>query len=195
MQSTSAMTWLTTAELAERWRLTTRTLERWRVERYGPAWHNIGGSLRYSLGDVEAFEASSRSGGQAQARNRPVSPTLTVRGSKQPTLRPAATLECRNDHGTKDHLGGNIRAAMPGPFRRTRQLSWLPRSGLRTAGPRRHQRSGPRGPARVRQAVQRRVFTEIDDDKIHKAVVSHITGLHAFLKKEIDRAQKCARSR
>lgn len=43
------------------------------------------------------------------------------------------------------------------------------------------------------EAAAYRVFlqaiTEIDDDKIHKAVVSHITGLHAFLKKEIDRAQ------
>ena len=43
------------------------------------------------------------------------------------------------------------------------------------------------------EAAAYRVFlqaiTEIDDDKIHKAVVNHITGLHAFLKKEIDRAQ------
>lgn len=44
------------------------------------------------------------------------------------------------------------------------------------------------------EAAGYRVFlqaiTEIDDDKIHKAVVRHITGLHAFLKKELDRAQE-----
>lgn len=54
--------WLTTAELAERWRMTTRTLERWRAERYGPAWHQLGGSIRYSMTDVEGFEARGCSG-------------------------------------------------------------------------------------------------------------------------------------
>lgn len=54
--------WLTTAELAERWRMTTRTLERWRAERYGPKWHQLGGSIRYSIADVEGFEARGRSG-------------------------------------------------------------------------------------------------------------------------------------
>lgn len=57
--------WLTTTELAERWRLSPRTLERWRVAKDGPAWHHIGGSVRYALADVEAFETRSRSGGQA----------------------------------------------------------------------------------------------------------------------------------
>jgi hypothetical protein len=53
-------TWLTTAELAERWRMTTRTLERWRAERYGPAWHYIGGKVLYLLADVQAYEDRHR---------------------------------------------------------------------------------------------------------------------------------------
>jgi hypothetical protein len=61
MEGSSAPIWLTTAELADRWRLTTRTLERWRVERYGPEWHHIGGSIRYSMVAVEAFEAQTGS--------------------------------------------------------------------------------------------------------------------------------------
>lgn len=52
--------WLTTAELAERWRMTTRTLERWRAERYGPAWHYIGGKVLYLFDDVQAYEGRRR---------------------------------------------------------------------------------------------------------------------------------------
>jgi hypothetical protein len=52
--------WLTTPELADRWRVTTRTIDRWRAARYGPAWHSIGGLIRYSLADVEAFERRQR---------------------------------------------------------------------------------------------------------------------------------------
>ncbi|WP_241250686.1 helix-turn-helix domain-containing protein [Paragemmobacter kunshanensis] len=51
---------MTTAELAERWRMTTRTLERWRAERYGPAWHTIGGKVLYLLADVQAYEGRHR---------------------------------------------------------------------------------------------------------------------------------------
>lgn len=58
-----ASTWLTTAELAIRWRLSVRTLERWRVEQHGPLWHQFGGSIRYDIADVQAFEARSRPGG------------------------------------------------------------------------------------------------------------------------------------
>ena len=54
--------YITVAELADRWRLTTRTLERWRAEHYGPPWITIGGSIRYRLDDVLAFEARHRSG-------------------------------------------------------------------------------------------------------------------------------------
>lgn len=59
----SAPIWLTTAELADRWKLTERTLERWRAERCGPSWHVLGGSIRYALAEVEAFETRARRGG------------------------------------------------------------------------------------------------------------------------------------
>jgi hypothetical protein len=52
--------WLTTAELALRWRMTGRMLERWRADRYGPAWHMIGGRVLYLLDDIAAFEARHR---------------------------------------------------------------------------------------------------------------------------------------
>jgi hypothetical protein len=51
---------LTPGELALRWKITTRTLERWRAEPYGPAWTHLGGSVRYRLADVLAFEARFR---------------------------------------------------------------------------------------------------------------------------------------
>ncbi|AZL57777.1 DNA-binding protein [Tabrizicola piscis] len=65
MQSPPAIIWLTTGELADRLRLTTRTLERWRAAQYGPEWHQMGGSIRYSLADVEAFEILSSCGRRA----------------------------------------------------------------------------------------------------------------------------------
>jgi len=52
--------YLTQRELADRWRLSGRTLERWRAERYGPAWVNIGGSIRYPMRDIEEFEQRNR---------------------------------------------------------------------------------------------------------------------------------------
>lgn len=56
---------LTQRELACRWRLSGRTLVRWRVEGYGPPWTTIGGSIRYALADVQAFEARQRRGNSA----------------------------------------------------------------------------------------------------------------------------------
>ena len=56
--------WLITVELADRWRMSERTLERWRTEGYGPAWHRIGGVIRYARVEVEAFERRTRSGGK-----------------------------------------------------------------------------------------------------------------------------------
>ena len=47
---------LTQGDLEARWRVSGRTLERWRAERYGPSWITLGGSIRYRLADVEAFE-------------------------------------------------------------------------------------------------------------------------------------------
>lgn len=49
---------LTQRDLERRWQLSGRTLERWRAERYGPNWVVIGGSIRYRLADVEAYEAA-----------------------------------------------------------------------------------------------------------------------------------------
>lgn len=52
--------YITQRDLERRWRLSGRTLERWRAERYGPAWHVLGGSIRYRLDDIEAFEGNRR---------------------------------------------------------------------------------------------------------------------------------------
>lgn len=51
---------LTQRELAERWKVSGRTLERWRAEPYGPSWITIGGSIRYPMRDVLAWEAGHR---------------------------------------------------------------------------------------------------------------------------------------
>ncbi len=59
LQDTSPI-WLTVAELAERWRMTTRTLDRWRAKRSGPAWHHIGGKVRYQFDDVLTYEDRRR---------------------------------------------------------------------------------------------------------------------------------------
>lgn len=59
----SALAFMTERELASRWRVSARTLQRWRKERYGPAWATIGGSIRYPMTGVLAFEAAGRSGG------------------------------------------------------------------------------------------------------------------------------------
>ncbi len=49
---------LTQRDLATRWCVSGRTLERWRAQRYGPAWITIGGSIRYRVSDVLAWEAA-----------------------------------------------------------------------------------------------------------------------------------------
>ncbi|MFN3262123.1 MAG: helix-turn-helix domain-containing protein [Pikeienuella sp.] len=59
-----ALAFMTERELASRWRVSARTLQRWRAERYGPPWTNIGGSIRYGMADVLAFEEGGRSGGR-----------------------------------------------------------------------------------------------------------------------------------
>ena len=53
---------LTPAELAGRWKVSGRTLERWRAQGRGPAWTTLGGSIRYRLADVLAYEARQRRG-------------------------------------------------------------------------------------------------------------------------------------
>lgn len=54
--------YLTQRELSQRWKISIRTLERWRGERYGPAWHVLGNSVRYGMRDVLAYEAARRHG-------------------------------------------------------------------------------------------------------------------------------------
>lgn len=55
-----APSYLKQRELARRWRVSGRTLERWRAQFYGPAWVNIGGSIRYPLNEIEDFESRHR---------------------------------------------------------------------------------------------------------------------------------------
>ena len=53
---------LTQRDLECRWQVSGRTLERWRAAGNGPAWHYLGGSVRYGLDDVLVFEAAHRHG-------------------------------------------------------------------------------------------------------------------------------------
>jgi len=50
-------------ELAKRWKISTRTLERWQAEGFGPRWLLLGGSVRYRLSDVIAYEDAQSHGG------------------------------------------------------------------------------------------------------------------------------------
>ena len=49
-------------DLAARWKTSQRTLQRMRAERSGPAFLHIGGSIRYRLADVLAYEDRMRRG-------------------------------------------------------------------------------------------------------------------------------------
>ncbi len=55
---TSADRHLTPGELATRWNISRRTLERWRGLGRGPAFIKVGGSVRYRLDDIEAYESN-----------------------------------------------------------------------------------------------------------------------------------------
>lgn len=50
-------------ELARRWNTSPRTLQRWRAEDQGPAFLRIGGSVRYRLSDILAYEERHRHAG------------------------------------------------------------------------------------------------------------------------------------
>ena len=50
----------TEGDLATHWKKSIRTLQRWRSEEYGPAFIRIGGSVRYRVEDVLAFEERQR---------------------------------------------------------------------------------------------------------------------------------------
>lgn len=56
------VTYLTQRQLCDRWHLSGRTLERWRADGSGPPWAMFGGSIRYRLSDIEAFEARNSHG-------------------------------------------------------------------------------------------------------------------------------------
>ena len=43
-------------DLSRRWGISTRTLEQWRWRGEGPKFIKIGGSVRYRVEDVEAYE-------------------------------------------------------------------------------------------------------------------------------------------
>lgn len=53
---------LTPDELVARWEgaVTTRTLANWRAAGRGPSFTKIGRSVRYSVEDVEAYEAQQK---------------------------------------------------------------------------------------------------------------------------------------
>ena len=51
---------LTQNEVADRLRINERTVEGWRWKGIGPAFHKIGGVVRYSLEDIEQYERSVR---------------------------------------------------------------------------------------------------------------------------------------
>jgi hypothetical protein len=51
---------LTSRQLADRWQQAEGTLRRWRHRRVGPTFSKIGGSVRYALADVEAFEKAGK---------------------------------------------------------------------------------------------------------------------------------------
>lgn len=55
MQLTSNDTWLTRAELADRLKVAEKTLAQW-GSRKGPRFAKIGGSVRYRMSDVIAWE-------------------------------------------------------------------------------------------------------------------------------------------
>ena len=56
---------LTERALAKRWKKSVRTLQRWRAVGYGPEYIQIGGSVRYGIKDVVAFEARQRRTGRS----------------------------------------------------------------------------------------------------------------------------------
>ena len=59
--SSSDDCFITTRQLARRWGLSVKTLERWRREgRDLPASRRLGGTWRFLLSDVLAFEAQSK---------------------------------------------------------------------------------------------------------------------------------------
>jgi predicted site-specific integrase-resolvase len=70
---------VTQADLAARWQVSPRTLERWRWVGTGPAFVRIGGSVRYRVEDIEAYERRQR---RDKAASRPTTPLRVVPGRR-----------------------------------------------------------------------------------------------------------------
>jgi hypothetical protein len=60
MQKRRAAEFLTTLDAGKYLGRSIRTLATWRQNGYGPAFHRIGGAVRYSLEDLDEFLNSSR---------------------------------------------------------------------------------------------------------------------------------------
>ncbi|UYV35782.1 helix-turn-helix domain-containing protein [Rhodobacteraceae bacterium D3-12] len=54
--------YISEGKLAHRWQMSRRTLQRWRQYETGPTFYEIGGSIRYRVADVLAFEEARRKG-------------------------------------------------------------------------------------------------------------------------------------
>ena len=50
------------SEVAQRWGISHRTLERWRWIGQGPRFTKVGGQVRYSVEDIEAYDIEILSG-------------------------------------------------------------------------------------------------------------------------------------
>ena len=48
---------LNQTDLATRWNMSRKTLEKWRWRNMGPRYLKLGSRVRYSIADIEAFEA------------------------------------------------------------------------------------------------------------------------------------------
>lgn len=47
---------LSTKELAVRWKISPSTIRKWRVQKKGPKYIRIGGTVRYRIEDVQEYE-------------------------------------------------------------------------------------------------------------------------------------------
>jgi hypothetical protein len=73
---TSDPIFITQVELANRWRISEATLERDRSFKQGVRYMKIGGSIRYRLEDVLAYEDSCMRGAEGSGRRKQVGLTL-----------------------------------------------------------------------------------------------------------------------
>ena len=55
-QTDASQAHLKERELALRWGMSQRTLQRWRAAGFGPTYIRIGGTIRYRVADILAYE-------------------------------------------------------------------------------------------------------------------------------------------